>query len=87
MSNPVTRSTGPCREWKQACWMRATSSEATEAYPWGSATTTARPVLRTEVTTVSSSRGTTVRRSITSTLTPSSSAAAAAAMQVGTEGP
>ena len=87
MSKPVTRPTGAASEWKQRCWIRATSSEATDAKPCGSATTTARPVLATEAVIVSSSSGFTVRRSTTSTASPSSAAAWAAARQVGTEGP
>ena len=82
MSKPVTRPTGAASEWKQRCWIRATSSEATDAKPCGSATTTARPVLATEAVIVSSSSGFTVRRSTTSTESPSSAAAWAAAILV-----
>ena len=87
ISNPVTRSTGAAKEWKQRSCTRAVISEATEANPGASEMTTARPVLATEAVIVSSSSGFTVRRSTTSTESPSSAAAWAAARQVGTEGP
>ena len=49
MSKPVTLRIGAAREWKQRSVTRAAISEATPAYPWASAMTTARPVERTAV--------------------------------------
>ncbi|OLT13309.1 hypothetical protein BJF79_20765 [Actinomadura sp. CNU-125] len=87
MSNPVTRSTGAAREWKQRSWTRAAISAPTPANPWASWTTTQRPVLRTDAVTVSSSNGTIVRRSTTSRSMPSAAAASAAWSATGTLGP
>jgi hypothetical protein len=65
MSNPVTRRIGAASEWKHRSVTRATISDETLANPLASATTTARPVLRTAAHTVSSSNGTSDRRSTT----------------------
>src|SRR5690606_39837073 len=86
-SNPATRSTGASRWWKQRSVTRAAISPPGPPKPPDSWTTTARPVRRTEAHTVSSSNGTSDRRSTTSRSHPSARAASAASMQTGTDGP
>src|SRR2546425_13349187 len=81
VSNPVTRTIGP-RRYSIAFSARIALISA--PYPpvrGASYTTTARPVFFTDDRTVGSSRGTKVRRSITSASTPFSAAFVAASRQ------
>ena len=52
MSSPLTRSTGAAREWKKRSETRAAISAPIPAKPCASASTTARPVRRTDAATV-----------------------------------
>src|SRR6185369_8352399 len=76
VSQPATRAIGASRCQKHSSWMVARISAPKPAKRVASCATTQRPVFFTERTSVSSSSGTIVRRSITSASMPSDCAAA-----------
>src|SRR5690606_1254663 len=78
LSQPVTRFTGDSSEYRQRSAISAATSAPKPAVRGASWTITIRPVLSTDPVSVSASSGTRLRRSTTSTETPSSSRTSAA---------
>ena len=78
VSKPATCPTGAVRESKTCSWMTYATSPMKLLMRGASLTSTARPVFSTLLSTRSLSQGTSERRSMTSTLTPSAAKASAA---------